>query len=438
MSPRAKGGPVIATVLLGGVLTILQCNLLTNFEDCTHDSDCNLGERCNTARHFCAVPEAPTCDASNAGSDFGVCEVPMAQRAGPCRDGRLICGASGAVTCVQRTQPAPAEVCNNGLDDDCNGLVDDGPTCTVNFPMTTGLVVGSDDPSVGDGDDAPAHTVCLDAYTLDDYEVTFQAFSVYLSSLDQSNFRVAAPSAPLNTTVAYGQYLIYNDSGTDVPMVLVSNPPDNLALRETPYGFTPFDAAAPMLPIVNVTWFAADRYCRWAGKHLPTEAEWFRAARGVDGTRPYPWGSQAPTCALANVGSGGPNGGPCVGNPWPVGSSTAGTTPEGVYDLYGNANEWMWDYLDDNAAHSANVYYQSHPADGGAWCQDEPHGPLGPAMGAPINEPEDAGLYCVACRFARGRHYRTVDLRIGIRRWLDADRAEPYVGFRCSQGGASR
>ncbi len=445
---RPSVGGLVSALAIGAVLSAVHCNLLATFTDCTADSQCNLGERCNPQRHYCEVPTPELCngvDDNRNGipddqEDFGPCAVSPPPAAGMCRDGRLRCRNNSTLVCVQRAAPGPTEICNNGLDDDCDGVVDDGADCQQNYTATPSLTLGSDDPGAGEGDDAPAHQVCLPAYAIDRYEVTFQAFTTFLSELDQTKLRIEHPAHPLNPTVAYGRYLIYNDNGTDVPLALFSDVPDRLSLRQLPYGYAPLDAAAANLPIVNVTWYAADRYCRWAGKHLPSEAEYFRAARGSDGTRPYPWGSEDPTCDRANVGRGGPGGGPCVGAPLPVGTLSAGATPEGVFDLYGNANEWMWDNLDDNPTHSRNNYYESIPADAGAgaWCQAYPQGPLGPDAGSPINQPEDAGLYCVQCRFARGRHYRTVDLRIGIRRWLDADRGDPFLGFRCAQGGASR
>jgi formylglycine-generating enzyme required for sulfatase activity len=110
------------------------------------------------------------------------------------------------------------------------------------------------------------------------------------------------------------------------------------------------DFDKPRQPINGISWYDAQRFCEVHGKRLPTEAEWEKAARGTDG-RLYPWGDEPATCAVAVIkgesegrGCGRLKGGkkPETGVPWDVGSHAP--TQYGLYDMAGNAYEWVADW----------------------------------------------------------------------------------------------
>ncbi len=91
-------------------------------------------------------------------------------------------------------------------------------------------------------------------------------------------------------------------------------------------------------PVIHVIQDDAYTYCRWAGKDLPSEVEWQKAARGPDDKRAYPWGDEDPNCTLTNSYNNATSTF-CVGDTVKVGSRPDGASPYGVLDMSGNVSE---------------------------------------------------------------------------------------------------
>lgn len=168
--------------------------------------------------------------------------------------------------------------------------------------------MGSED---GHPHERPLHPVHLDAYVIDRYEVTNREYKRYLDV-----------------------------TGSPQPEYWLG-------------GAYPLGKADH--PVAMVSWDDANAFARWAGKRLPTEAEWEKAARGTDG-RSYPWGNEFEQHRV--------NCGKEVRDTTPVGSYAEGVSPYGLHDMAGNVAEWVADWYDER-------YYEQSP----------PRNPKGPLLG---------------------------------------------------------
>jgi serine/threonine protein kinase len=215
------------------------------------------------------------------------------------------------------------------------------------------FLMGSEE---GDSDESPIHTVYLDAFWIDQTEVTN---AQYQQCVEDGACSLPGETYSWSRNDYYG-----NNTYADYPIILVN-------------------------------WDQANDYCEWAGRRLPSEAEWEKAARGTDG-RTYPWGEESPNADLANYGRD-------VDYTTKVGSYPAGASPYGALDMAGNVMEWVADWYDGG-------YYDSSPLEN----------PQGPASGN--------------WRTGRGGAWDSYgeSLRSAGRVIYNIDDSDFDIGFRCA------
>jgi eukaryotic-like serine/threonine-protein kinase len=206
------------------------------------------------------------------------------------------------------------------------------------------------------GDEKPQHKVYLDAFWIDRTEVTIAMYNQCVHA--------GTCQYPYGTSADEIHSFYQNPENADYP--------------------------------INTTWTDAGTYCRWAGRHLPSEAEWEKAARGTDG-RLYPWGNTPPGPDLLNFNS-------LLGSTTRVGSYPGGASPYGALDMAGNLWEWVTDWYD-------HAYYVNSPSSN----------PTGPAPQA-----------YRACRGGSWNSSAKV-VRAATRGNQDPGQCDGLVGIRCSK-----
>ena len=176
----------------------------------------------------------------------------------------------------------------------------------------------------------PAHTVTLEPFQIDVFEVTNGQFAAFLNTLDIRAVRdVAAGALRPDDVAGPDADRVWGGPGNDNAFIELDDSDARIGIVGGRFASRP---AFESRPVPETTWIGAAAYCGWRGARLPTEAEWEAAARGTVG-HTHPWGESAPTPVLAVFGR-------ASGETDAVGSHPNGATPQGIHDLAGNLAEW--------------------------------------------------------------------------------------------------
>ncbi|MDP2166786.1 MAG: formylglycine-generating enzyme family protein [Thermodesulfovibrionales bacterium] len=233
---------------------------------------------------------------------------------------------------------------------------------------------------------AMPHKVYVSSFYMDKYEATNRLFAEFLNSVQPPEGK---------NELRWNWVVLRSDLGNEERSMWW--PTEILYDKEKQkyYAFAGYED----FPVLSVSWHAADEYCKWAAKRLPTEAEWERAARGGLQGKAYPWGNEIPTGGIIFekrwLSNAIPPPTESVGNYHPNGY--------GLYDMAGNVWEWCADWYDTD-------YYKKSP-------KKNPRGP-------------DTGQ----TKALRGGSWfnSAIVMRVAFRNNNPPTNLDDAVGFRCA------
>ena len=332
-----------------------QCQLCVEDADCPQPDDCCQERKC----HW--YPEA----------ESGVCEAWDKFCQGPCNDHACniqTCECEWAGTGCNDFNPCTVDSC--GGETGCvHAAVEDGEECgdppgclcetgqCLCPPPCGGKECGNDGQG-GTCGDCPNGKQCNDGLCVSPGMVGVLAGPFMMGCNHEVDWDCSVSEDPYHQVhigtfeIDATEVTVLEYGGCVVDFGACSQPSTSLSGCNWGQG-------KPDHPVNCVDWFQAKAYCEWAGKRLCTEAEWEKAARGLDG-RVYPWGNEEPACEHAVIPE-------CSDSSQPVGTKPAGASPYGLLDMAGNVREWVQDcWL---------WGYNMAPNDGSAnelWCGEEP------------------------------------------------------------------